>query len=755
MVLDPCAGRGEAVLELRRRWAQSIGTGAYSFRVRANEMEAERAAALAEGLAACDQATAGDAFNLTWTGTGASVLWLNPPYDHDPDEKRLELKFLKRFTPALRPACGVLMLLVPYHVLDVAAPYLSRHFLVPRAWRLPDPWFENFRQVLLLARRSPAPMAANPAEETIRRWGRDPQALDPLPEVASDPLLLEPPDDDLTLCLEGFDVGAALAGRDGCEHLPELRSLGARELLGGRFSTAMPPRAAHIALALASGMFNGLHLAPNRPERHPPLLVKGVFERKLLEIGERRHAEGELTGTVEVERPSLRLTALRLDTYAYLELAPGVSPTGSGDLARWNVADLLANYDRSLARLLKDQFPPVHDPRRRDHALALPPLPRRPFTIQGHAIATALKLLALGETPFLVADVGTGKSTMGLYVAAALSPTYRATTLRELERLGLPTRTGTGRRPRSPLPVVRRTLVLCPPHLLDSWVDQTRAVLPEARVRIVRRLADLDADADVYIMSRETAKLGHAHRGLEGGCPRCGAPILTPAKKNAARRLTCPVKRRTPQGAIACLARELAGHLALGCPDHPLVLSSGLEPAYLARCARRAEARSGSRPLSLAGFDLPRRRLFEILSALLEQESTNRLYAALQAIERLAWATATAAGTAERLSALAAGHESYRGGYCREAAERLGSAEPDPDADAGEHLLAALEHLHLVAEWHDAPACGEPLYQAIPQPRRVAFARHIARRHRRKIDLLLLDLCGVVSNVESLAQGAS
>ncbi len=50
------------------------------------------------------------------------------------------------------------------------------------------------------------------------------------------------------------------------------------------------------------------------------------------------------------------------------------------------------------------------------------PLRRSPFTIQGHAISTALKLLALGETPFLVADVGTGKSTMGLYLAAALSP---------------------------------------------------------------------------------------------------------------------------------------------------------------------------------------------------------------------------------------------------------------------------------------------------------------------------------------------
>ena len=733
VLLDPCAGDGEAILELRRRWAESLSSGPYSFRIQANEMEAERAAALEAALETCDQALAGDAFHLSWAGGGASVLWLNPPYDTDPDEKRLELKFLKRFTPALRPSIGVLMFLVPYRVLEVAAAYISRHYLLPRAWRLPDPHFGDFGQVLLVARRAPATLAPNPTEATLRRWGAEPQALDPLPEVVDDPLVIDPPDDDLTLRLESFDLAAVLAGRDASQHLAELRELGARELLGGRFSTAMPPRAAHIALALASGMFNGLRLAPNDPQQHPPLLVKGVFERKLLEISERRNAEGELTGTVEVERPSLRLTALRLDTYEYLELAPGTTATGSGDLARWNVADLIESYDRSLAKLLKDQFPPIHDPRRRDHSLALPRLARTLYTIQRHAILAALKLLALGETPFLVADVGTGKSTMGLFVAAALSPAYRAETLADLERLGFAVSKGHGRRRRSRLPAVRRTLILCPPHLQGSWVDQTRAVLPEARIQLLRQLSDLDAEADVYILSRETAKLGHAYRGLEGACPRCGVPISTPAKKNAAKRLTCPARRRSPDDPLARLAKELAEHLAPSCSGEALVLSSGVEPAYLARCARRPEPR----PLRVTGLGSLRRRLLATVAALLEERSCNRLCAALGAIERLASATGTTEVTAERLTALARRDDSYLGGYCRDAAERLRSDERC--RDPREHLLAALEPLHLEARWHDSPPCGEPLYQAIPQPRRVAFARRIARRYRRKFDLVLLD----------------
>ena len=669
MLLDPCAGQGEAILELRRLWAKSLNCGPYSFSVQANEMEAERAATLAEALDACDHAVAGDAFRLSWTGSGASVLWLNPPYDADPDEKRLELKFLKRFTLALRPSIGVLMFLVPYHVLDIAAAYISRHYLLPRAWRLPDPHFAEFGQVLLVARRAPATLAPNPTEATLRCWASDPQSLDPLPATVDDPLELEPADDDLTLRLEAFDVGALLADRDTSPHLRELRELDARELLGGRFSTAMPPRAAHIALALASGMFNGLRLVPNDPQRHPPLLVKGVFERKLLEISQRRNAEGELTGTVEVERPSLRLTALRLDSYEYLELAPGTTATGSDDFERWNAADLIESYDRSLARLLKDQFPPIHDPRRDEDFLALPALPRTPYTIQRHAICTALKLLALGETPFLVADVGTGKSTMGLFVAAALSPAYRVRTLAELERLGFAIHDGVGRRRRPRLPTVRRTLILCPPHLLDSWVDQTRAVLPDARVQLLRRIEDLDAEADVYILSRETAKLGHAYRGLEGACPRCGAPILTPAKKNAAKRFTCPARSRTPEGRLAHVARDLATLLAPSSPNNALVLSSGLEPAYLARCAQRS-----ARPSPCAAsFDSLRHRLLTMVSDLLEERASNLVYVALQCLERLAHATGQAEDTAERLTSLAHGDESYRGGYCRDAAERLRS----------------------------------------------------------------------------------
>jgi MoxR-like ATPase len=73
-----------------------------------------------------------------------------------------------------------------------------------------------------------------------------------------------------------------------------------------------------------------------------------------------------------------------------------------------------------VTRLLARQFPPLHDPARASDQIRLPALARRPFAAQAQAITAALKVLATGRNPFFDAEVGTGKSTMALYVAATL-----------------------------------------------------------------------------------------------------------------------------------------------------------------------------------------------------------------------------------------------------------------------------------------------------------------------------------------------
>jgi hypothetical protein len=54
-------------------------------------------------------------------------------------------------------------------------------------------------------------------------------------------------------------------------------------------------------------------------------------------------------------------------------------------------------------------------------------------------------------------------------------------------------------------------------------------------------------------------------------------------------------------------------------------------------------------------------------------------------------------------------------------------------------LLDALASLDRCAAWTQSAECGEPLFQAIPEPRRVPLATFISRHYPRLFDLLVAD----------------
>jgi len=95
----------------------------------------------------------------------------------------------------------------------------------------------------------------------------------------------------------------------------------------------------------------------------------------------------------------------------------------------------------------------------------------------------------------------------------------------------------------------RRTIVLCPPHLVKKWQAEIETLLPGVTATILRSLSDIDAFAQLRsrsgwpafaILSREKAKLSyakrpalvsketiHAHeRYVRYLCPHCGHQVL-------------------------------------------------------------------------------------------------------------------------------------------------------------------------------------------------------------------------------------
>jgi hypothetical protein len=774
ILVDPCAGDGEAIEALSRHWlpdghADSTVT-ADTFGI---ELEAGRYQRLKARLSP-RFSFHGDAFHFAIRGAdlpgqGASLLFLNPPYDIDKLHGRLEQRFLERWTACLAPGAGHLVFIVPHYALAASAAFLAQHFEHLHVWRFPTKLFAAFRQCVLIARRRTVPVAENDrVRRLVERWAADPSEM-PTLEPREDPLYrvtIELPQ--LELEQRHLDLARLVAD---FEPWRDSRLVAAhlhiREMIGAKYQVALPPRPAHIALALSAGMLNGKRLVPDHPGL-PPLLVKGSLQRSFVTAEERFNKEGERIGRILVQRPQLTVHVLRLDTLEFHHLAAGSSPSRATEIAAFNTADLVGHYGASLGRLMREQFPALHDPNNPEHAMLLPPFARQPFSRQRELIAAGLKLIAQGENPIAAAEVGTGKSTVALSIAGALQPLHYAATTAELRRLGFDTRR---------LRPIRRMLIVCPPHLLRSWSDQAAAVLPSHRVVIVERLSDLERDGEIYLLTRERAKLGHGVRGLAAKrCPRCGCDVDLDSTTLATSRARCEHVRRLPQDRTARLAERLAALLVSSYPDDPHVRHLVKHRRVLRRSLPDLPHETGAPPQGASPRPADLRPLVLELVGIVEQRtrSEDLAYDIEEALHRLCLAATMQGEVRDHLVAAAgrytdadvvAGDDSRgrwapgthlqdaRGSYLAHLARRIMQDRPrysdEPDA------LACLADLSEAGCWIELDRCGEPLYQAVPEPRRYPLARYITRRCRRRFDALVLDEAHEFSRLGSAQQKAA
>ncbi len=182
-----------------------------------------------------------------------------------------------------------------------------------------------------------------------------------------------------------------------------------------------------------------------------------------------------------------------------------------------SLANFLETYKSGITQAVTDAYPPLVT-----RAEPIPGLLRKPLGYQAEAItATALSLKEHRNT-LLVGEMGTGKSF------CSIASAYKAG--------------------------MQRTLVMCPPHLVEKWAREVHETVPGAKTRILESITQVEAlrwDVDTgplfAILSREKAKLSHAWRpayvmrkkrlkdDLGHGstfsypsCPCCGEVLETP-----------------------------------------------------------------------------------------------------------------------------------------------------------------------------------------------------------------------------------
>jgi hypothetical protein len=600
-------------------------------------------------------------------------------------------------------------------------------------------------------------------------------------------------------------------------------------------------------------------------------------------VKEHQDKKGRPTSQVQVQQPTLAVCILALtDPPRYVDLASGTTPSGATAMDEMNIADLLQHYGHGLAALMRAQFPAQHDPTNASHLLPLPSLARPLFTAQAHVVQSTLKLLGQGEHPLVLGEVGCGKSMISLAVAAALSPTHYPAMRNALRAQGYWHHT------HHPRPV-RRALVLCPPHLLSSWSEQIRLTLPGAAVVAVRQIADLHrspppakgggpgSGLTIYLLTRETAKLGHAWRaGLTalGTCPKCGTPTSEAPERIVRKRLRCrhqSLRAVHPAGALAhALARMLlpvdpeddtlcalvperyirrAAGAADTMSDEPEAgatapeaegtearqarwlaqtthccdiakmqyarlidqlnqiiihegslsgtgwsepLSALLRAAFLLHLAAPADARTAlitrtvqrwtASALDAAPVAAPLREACLRLLLLLAPTNPGIVDQLLPALGSLATHDPFTR-TRARLVEEAARAEKVRAEQlmvqeARDQAVRWATTHPGGDwydftvpletgiltwREGGTpiplgHVAAAFASLAILTQagrFVPGPPCNEPLYEAVPTPRRVPLARYIARHCRRMFDLVILDEMHEFNNSGSAQEQAA
>jgi SAM-dependent methyltransferase len=308
-LLDPCCGTGAALRQL----ADAVGGETYGIEIARDRWQ--------EAEAILDHALSASAFAVRLAHDAFSCLWLNPPYDHDDESKRLEHAFLTTMTRALCPG-GLLVFIVPQRRLAVSARYLAGHYTSLACYRFPDPEFADFGQIVLLAVKRDGAVPEGQWRAQIEVW-----ASEPLPELPPagtvEPVYDLPalPAGPVLFASQFFDpeVAAQQARESGLWASPALaeRLWPAEER---PVRPLMPLRRGHLAVLIAAGFLNNILLEAGSRR----ILVKGRTYKEMVPVD-----SGD--PDVEVEREVLRTSvmALGLRTGRFEVIEQGPASDGS------------------------------------------------------------------------------------------------------------------------------------------------------------------------------------------------------------------------------------------------------------------------------------------------------------------------------------------------------------------------------------------------------------------------------------------
>lgn len=469
-ILDPCTGEGTALVSLADRlgldpFGVELHEGrAEAARTAVNQLVADRTAVVSDPAVSATTRILHDSYlSLVTSRGGYNCLYVNPPYDHDEVDGRLEYQWLLHTRSWLQLG-GLLVWVVPQHMLRFrkASRYLLSWYDRVQVYRFPDDAYDQFKQIVLFGVHRPK--AVTPDGDMVEKWAQsaqDKEALTPLKAV-SEPVYTLPP---LAVKRGAFKFRSQFV--DPADALAEARQLGAsakpvwREHLDSSTTYVplrplTPLKIGHMNSVIAAGHLNNQVLV-DAEER---LLIKG--------------RNYKVTRTEEYEEPlpdgRTRVTYLETETVVTdittVDIAGQVTSYKGVELEQF-----LQKWITHLTGIVAQNYPPVYQFDLNGYGRLLGNLSKqRPIPgmngksgllpAQKHAVAAILTRLETCSEAIAVGEMGVGKTSVGAAIAAGRN--------------------------------ARRTIVLCPPHLVDKWQREFKAVWPGVRTMHLQTISDVD-----------------------------------------------------------------------------------------------------------------------------------------------------------------------------------------------------------------------------------------------------------------------
>ena len=293
-ILDPCCGAGDALQRLAELLDRPNSMPIETYGVELHRDRAEEAEKVLH------RTLAADLFQTSIANGAFGLLLLNPPYDWDSEDKRVEHAFLTQTTRYLAES-GLLVFIVPRQRLSYSARYLSTHYGRLQCWAFPDPEREAFDQVALLGYRKKDPVPDAPAEMRVLEWAfGDPSPLGR--RSYSNYIPATTPGGDVLFATRTVDpvAAAAEARRSGLWTNTDITDT-LWPAGDSRTRPLMPLRRGHIAMLVAAGFLNNLVLEGDGRR----ILVKGRTSKEMELV--------EDTPQKEVHREKLVTTVVALD----------------------------------------------------------------------------------------------------------------------------------------------------------------------------------------------------------------------------------------------------------------------------------------------------------------------------------------------------------------------------------------------------------------------------------------------------------